>query len=108
MTAWIYLLAAIGFEVSGTTLLKLSDGFEKPALGIAAIAAYSVSFWFLAPAIKVIPVGVAYAIWSGAGIVAITVIGLMVFEQRLAALQYVFIALILIGAVGLNLTTKTS
>ncbi|MEM1396399.1 MAG: multidrug efflux SMR transporter [Pseudomonadota bacterium] len=105
MTAWILLAIAIGFEIVGTTLLKLSDGFEKPLIGFAAIAAYSSSFWFFAPAIKVIPVGIAYAIWAGAGILAMAIIGLLFFDQRLGLLQFVFISLILIGAVGLRLTT---
>ncbi len=105
MTAWILLLTAVGFEVAGTTLLKLSDGFEKPLIGLAALAAYSTSFWFFAPAIKVIPVGVAYAVWAGLGILAAAIIGLFLFGQRLGGPQVIFIALILIGAVGLRLTT---
>lgn len=106
MTAWFSLLIAIGFEILGTSLLKLSNGFEKPLWGGAAIAAYWGSFWFLAPAIKTIPIGVAYAIWAGVGIVAVAVIGLIFFGQRLAFLQYLFIAMILMGAVGLRLTTE--
>jgi len=105
MGAWVLLLIAIGFEIVGTSLLKLSDGFEKVFLGLAAIAAYSVSFWFFAPALKTIPVGIAYAVWAGVGIVAVAIIGAVFFAQRLEAVQYVFIGLVLIGAVGLRLTT---
>lgn len=97
-------MIAIGFEIVGTSLLKVSDGFEKWGWGMAAIASYWVSFWFFAPALKTIPIGAAYAIWSGAGIVAIAVIGFLFFEQRLQWLQYGFILMILIGAVGLRLT----
>jgi len=86
MSAWIFLTLAIFFEVCGTVLLKLSNGFEKAGLGMAAIACYS--------------------IWAGMGIFAVTVIGLAFFGQKLGVLQYGFIALILIGAVGLNLTTE--
>lgn len=106
MNAWIFLGLAIAFEVTGTLFLKLSSGFEKWQWGVASLAAYSVSFWMLAPAVKVIPVGVAYAIWSGCGIVAISVIGIFAFEERLSALQFGFITMILIGAVGLNLTVQ--
>lgn len=106
MNAWIFLGLAIAFEVSGTFMLKLSDGFEKWQWGMASILAYSVSFWMLAPAVKVIPVGIAYAIWSGAGIVAISLIGLFAFDERLSAVQFGFIAMILIGAVGLNLSVQ--
>lgn len=89
-------------------MLKHSDGFEKWQWGVASIAAYSVRFWMLAPAVKVIPVGIAYAIWSGCGIVAISMIGIFAFEERLSALQFGFIAMILIGAVCLNLTVQHS
>ena len=106
MTAWLYLGAAIVLEIIGTSLLKLSDGFEKTHWGALAIIAYSLSFWVFAPALKVIPVGVAYAIWSGAGILAITIIGVFFFEQRLQVIQYLFIALIVAGAIGLNLTSR--
>lgn len=106
MSAWMFLGVAILFEVCGTVLLKLSNGFEKVGLGIAAISCYSICFWFLAPALKVIPTGVAYAIWAGMGIFAITIIGLTFFDQKLGLLQYSFLAMILIGAIGLNLTTE--
>ena len=105
MGAWLYLFIAIGFEIGGTTLLKMSDGFEKPMIGMASIGLYTASLWFLAPALKTIPVGIAYAIWAGVGIVAVALIGFVFFQQRLGLSQYFFISLILIGAVGLRLTT---
>ncbi len=105
MNAWIFLTGAIGFEVIGTICLKLSNGFEKIGYGMASMVFYGLCFWLLAPALKVIPTGIAYAIWSGLGIVAITVISLIFFAQKLEPFQYIFIGLILIGAVGLNLTT---
>ncbi|SIN62398.1 small multidrug resistance pump [Parasphingorhabdus marina DSM 22363] len=107
MSGWGYLAIAIALEIVATTLLKLSDGFAKWHWGVLSIACYSACFWVLAPALKVLPVGVVYAIWSGIGIVAITVIGVFFFDERLAFLQFLFIALILIGAVGLQLTTTT-
>lgn len=106
MTAWMYLGAAIIFEVAGTLLLKMSNGFEKLVYGGAAMVCYWVCFAFLAPALKVIPVGVAYAIWSGLGIAFLAVLGILLFQQKLALIQYGFIVLILIGAIGLNLTTE--
>jgi len=106
MSAWIYLGVAIIFEVIGTVLLKLSDGFEKIGFGMLAIACYSICFWFFAPALKIIPAGVAYAIWAGFGILSITLIGLAFFGQKLTLLNYGFVFLILIGAIGLNLTTE--
>lgn len=106
MNAWIYLGIAIAFEIAGTTLLKASDGFARVGLGMASMACYWVCFGFLAVAMKSIPVGIAYAIWSGVGIIAITVIGWLVFKQGLNAVQIGFIALICVGAIGLNLTTS--
>jgi multidrug transporter EmrE-like cation transporter len=106
MLAWIYLSLAIAFEVTGTILLKYSNGFEKVGLGMASIACYSICFWLLAPAIKVIPVGVAYAIWAGFGIMTVSILSVFLFGQKLAIPQYGFIGLILVGAVGLNLTTQ--
>jgi multidrug transporter EmrE-like cation transporter len=105
MNAWILLAIAIAFEIAGTSLLKASNGFSRVGLGIASMACYWVCFGFLAVAMKSIPVGVTYAVWSGVGIVAITIIGWLVFKQSLNATQIGFIALILVGAIGLNLTT---
>ncbi len=106
MSPWFFLAGAVLLEVMGTFLLKLSDGFEEPLWGALSIACYSACFWVLAPAMKALPVGIVYAIWSGVGIVAASVIGLFAFDERLGALQFVFIAMILIGAIGLQLTAS--
>jgi small multidrug resistance pump len=106
MNAWLLLAIAIAFEIAGTSLLKASNGFSRMGLGVASMACYWVCFGFLALAMKNIPVGVVYAIWSGAGIVAITIIGWLVFRQNLNATQIGFIVLICVGAIGLNLTTS--
>jgi small multidrug resistance pump len=106
MNPWLLLGIAIIFEILGTSLLKASDGFARWGWGAGSIACYWICFAFLAVAIKSIPVGVAYAIWSGAGIVAITLIGFVVFKQNLGLMQLGCIALIALGAVGLNLTTN--
>ncbi|NCN85177.1 MAG: multidrug efflux SMR transporter [Sphingomonadales bacterium] len=105
MKIWIFLGIAILFEVAGTSMLKASAGFTKMAFAGGAMLAYWVSFWFLSIALVKIPVGVAYAIWSGAGICLITVIGWLVFRQSLSMMQIGFIGLILVGAIGLNLST---
>jgi len=107
MNAWIYLVGAIVLEIAGTTFLKLSDGFEKWQWGAGAIACYWLCFWLLAPALKVLPVGVVYAIWAGMGILGAAAIGVFFFREHLGLMQYGCITLILIGAVGLRLTTQT-
>jgi len=105
MSAWFFLAGAIALEVSGTFFLKLSNGFEDFRWGMVSIACYSACFWMLAPAMKVLPVGIVYAIWAGIGIVAAALIGLFAFGDRLGPLQLGFIVMILVGAVGLRLTT---
>jgi multidrug transporter EmrE-like cation transporter len=106
MNAWVALVIAITLEVAGTFLLKLSNGFEKQHWGVLSIACYSGCFLALAPAMKALPVGVVYAIWAGLGIVAATALGVFVFHEKLGTVQYACIALVLIGALGLRLTTK--
>ncbi len=105
MNAWIFLSIAIALEVTGTFLLKLSNGFEKWHWGALSLLCYSACFWVLAPAMKVLPVGVVYAIWAGVGIVAATAIGIFAFDEKLGLFQYLCILMILLGAVGLRLTT---
>lgn len=86
----------------------MSDGFEKAAWGVASMALYTGCFWVLAPALKTIPVGVAYAIWAGVGIAAAAIIGVFAFDERLGVAQASFIALIMAGAIGLRLTTPSA
>ena len=74
---------AIVREIVATAMLKASDGFEKPMWAIGSMLCYGLCFLFFAPALKLIPVGVAYAIWSGLGIVAISVVGILVFGDKL-------------------------
>lgn len=105
MNAWLLLAATILCEIVATSLLKASNGFSRPLYGVASILLYWVCFWLLAFVFTRIPIGVAYAIWSGVGIVGITLIGLVLFRQPLSVAQTGFIALIAIGAIGLSLTT---
>jgi multidrug transporter EmrE-like cation transporter len=85
----------------------MSNGFERWHWGALSILCYSACFWFLAPAMKALPVGIVYAIWAGVGIVAATMIGAVAFNERLGAVQFLFLAMVLIGAVGLRATTTT-
>ena len=105
MTGWAYLGIAIVLEVVATTMLKLSDGLARWQWAAGSILFYAICFLALAPALKSIPVGVAYAIWSGVGIIAISVLGVYLFGQKLTPAQVAFMALIIIGAVGLRATS---
>lgn len=99
---WLYLGIAIVGEIVGTTALKASEGFSRLGPSLIVILGYAVAFYFLAQVLRTIPVGVAYAIWSGVGVAAITVIGVVLFGQRLDLAAIVGIGLIVAGVVVLN------
>ena len=105
---WLMLIAAIGFEVLGTSMLKSSDGFSRLTPSLASVAAYLASFWLLSQVLRVMPVGIAYAIWSGLGILLITVIGWAVFRQRLDAAALLGLALIAAGIIVINVFSNTT
>jgi len=97
--SYYYLAIAIVFEVIGTSALKATHGFTRAVPSLVVVLGYGVSFYFLALALKTLPVGLAYAIWSGAGVALITLIGWLVFKQRLDAPAIAGIALIVAGVV---------
>ncbi len=104
MGPWICLATAIGLEIVATSLLKLSNGLQVWTWAALSMTAYAGCFWVFSLALKSIPLGLAYAIWAGAGIVAIALIGLALFGQRLSLVQWGFLGLIVVGCVGLRLT----
>lgn len=103
---WLALLGAIGFEIAGTTLLQKSEQFSRlwPTLGLAVC--YLTAFYLLSLALRQMPVGLAYAIWSGLGVVAISVIGMVVFKQKLDLAAIVGLTLIVSGVVVINVFSK--
>ncbi len=103
---WILLLLAIGAEIAGTTLLKLSDGLRNLVPAAAAMILYFLSLGLLALSLNKLDVSVAYAIWSGLGTALIVVISIFFLGETITWAKFIFIALIVIGAVGLNLTSK--
>ena len=94
---YLYLAIAIVAEVIGTSALKAAEGFTRPLPSLVVIVGYGAAFYFLSLALKVIPVGIAYAIWSGVGVALITLIGWVVFKQRLDAAALAGLALIVAG-----------
>lgn len=98
-----YLLLAIGFEVTGTTALKLSNGFTKLVPSIIVVAGYALSFFIMSQTLKKIDVGTAYAIWSGLGTALIATIGVLWFKEPLTMLKIGSIAFIILGVIGLNI-----
>lgn len=108
MTAYHYLALAIVAEVIATSALKASDGFTRPGPTLVVALGYGVAFWCLSLVLRTIPVGVAYAIWSGAGIALITLIGWVVFRQSLDAAAVLGIGLIVAGVLVLQLFSNTA
>jgi len=105
---YVYLLVAIVFEVLATTALKETQGFTRLAPSVFTIAGYGLAFYFLSLTLRTIPVGLVYAIWSGAGIVFITAIGWLWFRQSLDAPALVGIGFIIAGVAIINLFSKTT
>ena len=103
----VALVVAVVFEVIGTSALTASQQFTKLMPSLIVIVAYSASFYFLSMTLRVMPVGVVYALWSGLGIVLIALIGLLVFGQRLDWPAILGLGLIIAGVVVINLFSKT-
>lgn len=106
--AWIYLTAAILFEVVGTVSMKLSHGFTKVIPSVLMIIFYLLAFTCLNFTLKTIPVSVAYAIWSGVGTAAIAVIGYVAFKETLTVMKVTAIILIIVGVALLNISSESS
>ncbi len=106
MKAYLLLALAIGAEVIATSALKASDGFSRPVWALVSILGYIVAFSALAMSLKTIPLGIAYAIWSGVGIALLTLIGWIVYQQRLSLTAMFGISLIIAGVLVLQLSIK--
>ena len=101
--SWIFLVAAIFFEVAGTTFLKLSNGFSRLVPVIFMFVFYITSLSLLSLVLKKIEVGIAYAIWSGVGTATITLIGIVFFSESINILKIGGIILVIAGVTILNL-----
>ena len=104
---YVFLFLAIISEVIGTTALNASQQFSRLGPSLLTIAGYGLGFYFFSFALKAIPIGVAYAIWGGVGIVLVTLIGFFYFKQRLDLPALAGIALIIIGVLVMQLFSKT-
>ena len=108
MKNWLILFIAIVAEVIATSALKSSEGFTKPIASIVVVLGYMIAFYCLSLTLKTIPVGIAYAVWSGVGIVLITTVAWIVFDQKLDVWGIIGIVLIMSSVLILNLLSKTS
>ena len=108
MNAYVYLAVAIAAEVIATSALKASQGFTRAGPSLLVAAGYGIAFYFLSLTLKTVPVGVAYAIWSGAGILLIALIGWLVFKQPLDLPAVLGMALIVAGVAVIQLFSKAA
>jgi small multidrug resistance pump len=105
---YIYLIVAIAAETIGTSAIQASQQFTRLWPSVLVVVAYAASFYFMSLALKVMPVGVVYAIWSGLGIVLIALIGRVVFGQRLDWPAMAGLALIIAGILIIHIFSRTT
>ena len=107
MQAWIMLAAAGLFEIVWAIGLKYADGFTKPIPSAITITAMVISMWLLAQAARDLPIGTAYAVWTGIGAVGAALLGIMLFQESANLVRLGCVALIVVGIVGLKLATPS-
>jgi len=107
MQAWIMLAAAGALEIVWAIGLKYADGFTKPVPSAITITAMIASMWLLAQAARTLPIGTAYAVWTGIGAVGAALLGMMLFSESANAMRLACIALIVIGIIGLKVATPS-
>lgn len=103
MLAYLYLAIAIIAEVVATASMKAIDGFNKPLPLLLVIGGYSLAFWMLILVVRTIPIGIAYAIWAGLGIVLVSVAAFLIYGQKLDLPALLGMALIVAGVVVIHL-----
>ena len=108
MSKWVYLGLAILSEVIATASLKSTEGFTKFWPSVLVLVGYSAAFYFLSLTLDTIPIGVAYAIWSGVGVAAITIVSILIFDQKIDFAALVGIFLIVLGVIILRVYSNIS
>jgi quaternary ammonium compound-resistance protein SugE len=101
---WLYLVIAGCFEVAWAICLKLSQSFTRPLLSVVTVILMIASFYFLALAIRHIPLGTAYAVWTGIGAAGVALMGILLFAEAVQPIRIVCLLLIILGIIGLKLT----
>ena len=107
MNAWMMLALAIAFEVAATSLLKLSDGFSRWVPAVSALLLYGLSFYLLAQIFRSLPVGLAYALWSGVGVVLTALIAWVAFGQKIDMAGCIGMVMIIGGVAVINLFSSS-
>ena len=108
--SWAYVLLGLAIiaEVTGSTFLVKSEGFTRLGPSLAVVVLFCMAFYLLSQVIKVIPLGIAYAIWAGVGIILTAIVGYVIFQQALDLPAFIGIALIIAGVVVINLFSQTA
>jgi len=104
--AWFWLVLAGLFEILFATFLKLSDGFSKLGYTIAFMVAAAFSFYFLTKAMQEIPVGTAYAVWTGIGAAGVAIFGIMFFAETFSFSRVFFISTLILSIIGLKVVSS--
>lgn len=108
MSGYFYLSVAIAAEVIATTSMKALDGFNKPLPLLLVVAGYGLSFWMLSLVVRSIPVGIAYAVWAGLGIVLVSIAATILYQQRLDPPAMLGMGLIVCGVVVIQLFSQST
>ena len=108
MNNWVYLGLAIVSEVIATASLKSTEGFTRLVPSIVVLVGYSAAFYFLSLTLDTVPIGVAYAVWSGVGVATITLVSFVVYDQKIDAAGLLGIGLIVAGVVVLRMFSEAS
>lgn len=108
MNPYFALCIAVISEVIATSALKATNGFTNLIPSLIVVAGYAVAFYFLSLTLKDIPIGVAYALWSGLGVTLVTIAGFFLYQQKIDLAGFLGLALIIAGIVVLNLFSKTA
>lgn len=103
--AWVILILAGIFEIIWASGLKYTDGFTKSVPSIITVVAMIVSFWLLSLAMRTLPLGTSYAIWTGIGTIGTVIFGIIWLGEAVSMAKLLFIAFILIGMIGLKVTS---
>jgi len=103
--AWAYLTVAGLFEIGWAIGLKYSDGFSKPVPSLLTVIAMGFSLWLLSIAMRSIPVGTAYAVWTGIGAIGVAVLGMVLFGESREVLRIMCLLLIIAGIIGLKVVS---
>ncbi|MBX9754910.1 MAG: SMR family transporter [Pseudomonas sp.] len=108
MSGYLFLGIAIAAEVIATTSMKALDGFNKPLPLVLVVVGYGLSLWLLSLVVKTIPIGIAYAVWAGLGIVLVSIAALFIYEQKLDLPAILGMSLIVAGVVVIQLFSSTA